>query len=108
MFSFSLRIVSSDHHLSATPRLPATPKSPAGGVLSGGSPSTPTGIVSTPVSDPVVSFVSHQIMELARDCLEKSTEKNLTGAYFNELCIKVSFSSKTPEKNNCDKICKCQ
>ena len=40
-------------------------------------------------SDPVVSFVSHQILKLAKDCLDKSTEKILTGAYFNELCIKV-------------------
>ena len=49
-------------------------------------------LVSTPPppeSDPVVSFVSHQILKLAKDCLDKSTEKILTGAYFNELCIKV-------------------
>ncbi|XP_075248671.1 uncharacterized protein LOC142341541 isoform X2 [Convolutriloba macropyga] len=56
----------------------------AGGVVSGAStPHTPQ------ESDPVVSFVSHQILKLAKDCLDKSTEKILTGAYFNELCIKV-------------------
>ena len=97
-----------DYQLS-TPRV--TPKSPGAAGITGlpsdgpGGVVTPTSIAATPVSDPVVSFVSHQIMELARDCLEKSTDKNLTGAYFNELCIKVcqllnciAYYSSTPNE----------
>ena len=36
-------------------------------------------------SDAITSFLLHQVMELARDCLEKSQEKLITSTYFYEL-----------------------
>ncbi|XP_074642526.1 microtubule-associated serine/threonine-protein kinase 2-like isoform X2 [Tubulanus polymorphus] len=36
-------------------------------------------------SDGISRFVHHQVIELARDCLQKSQEKSLSSAYFYEL-----------------------
>ncbi|GFN87078.1 microtubule associated serine/threonine kinase [Plakobranchus ocellatus] len=36
-------------------------------------------------SDAVLCFLHYQVLELARDCLNKSTEKTITKAYFYEL-----------------------
>lgn len=36
-------------------------------------------------SDAIVRFLHHQVMELARDCLEKSQNKLITSTYFYEL-----------------------
>ena len=36
-------------------------------------------------SDAITSFLLHQVMELARDCLQKSQEKLVTSTYFYEL-----------------------
>lgn len=38
-----------------------------------------------PVADGVLSFIHHQIVELARDCLTKSGEGLITSVYFYEL-----------------------
>lgn len=38
-----------------------------------------------PVADGVLSFIHHQIVELARDCLTKSGEGVITSVYFYEL-----------------------
>lgn len=35
--------------------------------------------------DAVSSFLLHQVMELAKDCLEKSQDKFITSTYFYEL-----------------------
>lgn len=35
--------------------------------------------------DAISSFLLHQVMELAKDCLEKSQDKLITSAYFYEL-----------------------
>ena len=37
------------------------------------------------MSDGTASFVHHQVLELARDCLLKSEEKMISSAYFYEL-----------------------
>lgn len=34
---------------------------------------------------PIVRFVHHQIIEMARDCLQKSQEKLITSRYFYEM-----------------------
>ncbi|CAE1285272.1 MAST [Acanthosepion pharaonis] len=36
-------------------------------------------------SDAIMSFLHHQVLEMARDCLQKSKEKLITGNYFCEL-----------------------
>ncbi len=36
-------------------------------------------------SDGTARFIHHQIIELARDCLEKSKDKMISSAYFYEL-----------------------
>lgn len=35
--------------------------------------------------DAISSFLLHQVMELAKDCLEKSQDKLITSSYFYEL-----------------------
>ena len=39
--------------------------------------------------DGVARFVQHQVMELARDCLDKSREKLISSHYFFELTEKL-------------------
>lgn len=34
---------------------------------------------------PIVRFVNHQVLEVARDCLKKSEEKLITRGYFYEM-----------------------
>jgi len=34
---------------------------------------------------PIVRFVNHQVLEIARDCLKKSEEKLITRGYFYEM-----------------------
>lgn len=34
---------------------------------------------------PIIRFVHHQIIEMARDCLQKSQEKLITSRYFYEM-----------------------
>ena len=36
-------------------------------------------------NDPVTSFVHHQVLEMAKDCLSRSKEKLLTTHYFYEM-----------------------
>lgn len=38
-----------------------------------------------PLADGVLSFVHHQLIELSRDCLEKSRDGLITSRYFYEL-----------------------
>lgn len=38
-----------------------------------------------PLADGVLSFVHHQLIELSRDCLEKSRQGIITSRYFYEL-----------------------
>lgn len=38
-----------------------------------------------PLADGVLSFIHHQIVELARDCLTKSHEDSISTVYFFEL-----------------------
>lgn len=38
-----------------------------------------------PLADGVLSFIHHQLIELSRDCLEKSCEGLITSRYFYEL-----------------------
>lgn len=38
-----------------------------------------------PLADGVLSFIYHQLIELSRDCLEKSREGLITSRYFYEL-----------------------
>lgn len=38
-----------------------------------------------PLADGVLSFIHHQLIELSRDCLEKSREGLITSRYFYEL-----------------------
>lgn len=38
-----------------------------------------------PLADGVLSFIHHQLIELSRDCLEKSREDLITSRYFYEL-----------------------
>lgn len=38
-----------------------------------------------PLADGVLSFIHHQVAELARDCLTKSREGLITSVYFCEL-----------------------
>ncbi|KAG7231757.1 hypothetical protein INR49_010413 [Caranx melampygus] len=38
-----------------------------------------------PLADGVLSFIHHQLMELSRDCLEKSRDGLITSRYFYEL-----------------------
>ena len=40
-------------------------------------------------TDAITSFLLHQVMELARDCLEKSQEKLITSVYLFELSDKL-------------------
>lgn len=42
-----------------------------------------------PLADGVLSFAHHQIIELARDCLEKSRQGLITSRYFCELTDKL-------------------
>ncbi|XP_028272971.1 microtubule-associated serine/threonine-protein kinase 3 isoform X3 [Parambassis ranga] len=42
-----------------------------------------------PLADGVLSFAHHQIIELARDCLEKSRQGHITSSYFCELTDKL-------------------
>jgi microtubule-associated serine/threonine kinase len=39
--------------------------------------------------DAITRFLHHQTMELARDCLQKSQDKQITGTYFFELSEKL-------------------
>ncbi|XP_056019812.1 microtubule-associated serine/threonine-protein kinase 3-like isoform X4 [Ostrea edulis] len=39
--------------------------------------------------DAITRFLHHQVMELARDCLQKSQDKQITGSYFFELSEKL-------------------
>lgn len=34
---------------------------------------------------PIIRFVNHQVLEVARDCLKKSEEKLITRGYFYEM-----------------------
>lgn len=45
------------------------------------------GVVSQMAQDslPILRFVHHQIIEMARDCLQKSQEKLITTRYFYEM-----------------------
>lgn len=67
-----------------------------------------------PLADGVLGFAHHQIIELARDCLEKSRLGLITSSYFCELTdklerlvlevsasagVKEVFTSKTPGNN---------
>ena len=36
-------------------------------------------------SGPIIRFVHHQVIEMARDCLKKSEEKLITRRYFYEM-----------------------
>uniref|UniRef100_A0A8C1G414 non-specific serine/threonine protein kinase n=1 Tax=Cyprinus carpio TaxID=7962 RepID=A0A8C1G414_CYPCA len=47
------------------------------------SSSTPDKVM--PLADGVLSFIHHQVIELARDCLDKSREGLITSRYFYEL-----------------------
>ncbi|MEQ2226160.1 Microtubule-associated serine/threonine-protein kinase 2 [Ilyodon furcidens] len=38
-----------------------------------------------PLADGVLSFIYHQLIELSRDCLDKSREDLITSRYFYEL-----------------------
>jgi microtubule-associated serine/threonine kinase len=38
-----------------------------------------------PDSIPIVRFVHHQVIEMARDCLQKSEERLVTSRYFYEM-----------------------
>lgn len=38
-----------------------------------------------PLADGVLSFIHHQVIELSRDCLDKSREGLITSRYFYEL-----------------------
>ena len=38
-----------------------------------------------PLADGVLSFIHHQLIELSRDCLDKSREGLITSRYFYEL-----------------------
>lgn len=38
-----------------------------------------------PLADGVLNFIHHQIVELARDCLTRSTEGMITSTYFYQL-----------------------
>lgn len=38
-----------------------------------------------PLADGVLSFIHHQVIELSRDCLDKSREGCITSRYFYEL-----------------------
>lgn len=42
-----------------------------------------------PLADGVLGFAHHQIIELARDCLEKSRLGHVTSSYFCELTDKL-------------------
>ena len=42
-----------------------------------------------PLADGVLGFAHHQIIELARDCLEKSRLGHITSSYFCELTDKL-------------------
>ena len=39
----------------------------------------------TPDSLPILRFVHHQVIEMARDCLQKAQEKLITTRYFYEM-----------------------
>lgn len=39
----------------------------------------------SPDAVPIVRFVNHQVLEIARDCLKKSEEKLITRGYFYEM-----------------------
>lgn len=38
---------------------------------------------------PIVRFVHHQVLEMARDCLQKSQNKLITTQYFHEMSEKL-------------------
>jgi microtubule-associated serine/threonine kinase len=38
-----------------------------------------------PDSVPIIRFVHHQVIEMARDCLQKSEERLITSRYFYEM-----------------------
>lgn len=40
---------------------------------------------------PIVRFVNHQVLEVARDCLKKSKEKLITRGYFYEMSEKMEL-----------------
>lgn len=40
---------------------------------------------------PIVRFVNHQVLEVARDCLKKSEEKLITRGYFYEMSEKMEL-----------------
>lgn len=67
------------------PPLTATPPSAAA------SPSSSTAAAATAAashhrdSQPIVRFVHHQVLEMARDCLHKSHAKHITSRYFYEM-----------------------
>lgn len=42
-----------------------------------------------PLADGVLGFIQHQLLELARDCLDKSQEGLVTSRYFVELQEKL-------------------
>lgn len=42
-----------------------------------------------PLADGVLGFIQHQLMELARDCLDKSQKGLVTSRYFVELQEKL-------------------
>lgn len=42
-----------------------------------------------PLADGVLGFIQHQLLELARDCLDKSRKGLVTSRYFLELQAKV-------------------
>ena len=44
---------------------------------------------SLPLGDGVLSFIQHQLVELARDCLDKSHKGLVTSRYFMELQEKL-------------------
>lgn len=40
---------------------------------------------------PIIRFVNHQVLEVARDCLKKSEEKLITRGYFYEMSEKLEL-----------------
>lgn len=57
---------------------------------------------SSPDSAPIIRFVHHQIMEIARDCLKTSQEKLITRSYFYEISenlekLLIETKEKSPE-----------
>ncbi|CAG2064861.1 unnamed protein product, partial [Timema podura] len=51
-------------------------------------------------SIPIIRFVHHQILEMARDCLQKSQEKLITSRYFYEMSENLEkLLTETKEKS---------